>query len=268
MTVKEVCRQNTYNEENSLDSDFQYTVWQAGEEYREWYYADHGVYISVCHHLGGDPRGNYGSYRVFRVDQGLDESDFMYLTVGYHVLEVYDARDWYDAHAGDASSMLEWLFEEGDGRELRSTYKDVPADWDGDLDYLNSEFTQGYSSNPAYHVSEEFGTDDCYWYGGHAYMVDDGGWLYVLAAEGAYYCDGLMPDGTDDSSRDEMGYIWEASIDSDKIVEDIGTEITDDIESIMESNDLEHSGWDHGESLKKAINIYHVRISSCTVSTI
>ena len=31
-------------------------------------------------------------------------------------------------------------------------------------------------------VSNELDKEDCYWYNGLAYMVDDRGWLYVLAA--------------------------------------------------------------------------------------
>jgi len=65
-----VTRDNTYNSENDFSKNFVFSVF-APVDCSEWYYCD-DVFIVVETHLGGDVRGNYGSFQVFRVDNVAD----------------------------------------------------------------------------------------------------------------------------------------------------------------------------------------------------
>ena len=69
---REVTRDNTCNSENDFDYGFTWTVYApVGSD--EWAFDD--VFIAVCLHRGGDPRGNYGDVRLYRVTFALYDGD-------------------------------------------------------------------------------------------------------------------------------------------------------------------------------------------------
>jgi hypothetical protein len=75
------CRDNTYNSENDFSADFVFSVY-VPEDCADWWWCD-DVFITVERHLGGDVRGNYGPFAVFRVDQ-IAESGLFDWVVGWH----------------------------------------------------------------------------------------------------------------------------------------------------------------------------------------
>jgi len=88
-------RDNTYNNENDFSANFVFSVY-VPEDCADWCWCD-DVFITVERHLGGDVRGNYGPFAVFRVDQ-IGESGFLDWVVGWHAEPVpADADpDWPD----------------------------------------------------------------------------------------------------------------------------------------------------------------------------
>jgi hypothetical protein len=75
------CRDNTYNSDNDFSANFVFSVY-VPEDCADWCWCD-DVFITVERHLGGDVRGNYGPFAVFRVDQ-IGESGFFDWVVGWH----------------------------------------------------------------------------------------------------------------------------------------------------------------------------------------
>lgn len=83
----EACRENVYNAENDFGQVFTFTIYSTPEDKTEWYYGNDAVYIAVCLHLGGDPRGNYGDVNVYRCDDSDALLGFLDWTIGWHVVE-------------------------------------------------------------------------------------------------------------------------------------------------------------------------------------
>lgn len=75
-------RENTCNYESDLSADFVYTVY-ARDDGSEWYYQPN-AYIAITEHLGGDPRGNYGSTSVYRADH-VGERGFFDRRIGWYL---------------------------------------------------------------------------------------------------------------------------------------------------------------------------------------
>ena len=103
-----VLRDNTYNQENDLDSNFIFEIF-APVDCGDWLYSD-DVYVVIERHLGGDVRGNYGEIEVYCVDK-IAESGFFDLVCGW----------WVDP---------------------------ISEDYDCDLSELNDRLCVGYSSWP------------------------------------------------------------------------------------------------------------------------
>ena len=78
---REVMRDNVYNHENDFDRVFTFTVY-APQDTDEWFYA-RDVFVAVTLHNGGDPRGNYGATRLYRIDSPA-ESGFLDWVIGWH----------------------------------------------------------------------------------------------------------------------------------------------------------------------------------------
>lgn len=82
---------NTFNDENNFDVGFQYCIyWPADEE--DWFYTKN-VYIAVEPYKGGDPRGNYGAIRLYKVDECLSDTGFHGFVLGWNVLDVETDED-------------------------------------------------------------------------------------------------------------------------------------------------------------------------------
>lgn len=115
-----VTRDNTYNSENDFSSNFVFSVF-APLDCSDWLYSD-DVFIVVETHLGGDVRGNYGPFQVFRVDN-VAESGFLDWTLGWYAEPI-------NSKAVDYLAKLE----------------------DSELNRANEEMGVGYSSCPSSHL--------------------------------------------------------------------------------------------------------------------
>jgi hypothetical protein len=82
---------NTYNHEQQLSADFQWQVF-APHDCADYICSD-DVYVAVEPHLGGDPRGNYGAWRLYKVDS-LGESGFYDQVVGWHCEPLRSFIEW------------------------------------------------------------------------------------------------------------------------------------------------------------------------------
>ena len=118
-----VTRDNTYNSENDFSSNFVFSVF-APVECSDWLYAD-DVFIVVETHLGGDVRGNYGPYQVFRVDC-VAESGFLDWTLGW----------WAEPINPDSADHLAKLEDQ-------------------ELQRANDELSIGWSSHPTSHLEND-----------------------------------------------------------------------------------------------------------------
>jgi len=117
-----VTRDNTYNSENDFSENFVFSVF-APVDRSEWYYCS-DVFIVVETHLGGDVRGNYGPFQVFRVDN-VAETGFLDWVVGWWAEPINPA-------ATDHQAKLE----------------------DQELQRANDEMGVGWSGHPTSHVRE------------------------------------------------------------------------------------------------------------------
>jgi hypothetical protein len=123
---RHACRDNTYNSDNDFSANFVFSVY-VPEDCADWCWCD-DVFITVERHLGGDVRGNYGPFAVFRVDQ-IGESGFFDWVCGWHA-------------------------------------EPVPADADSDLPDLtrwNDRFATGYSSWPTGEVRDALVSKEPAW---------------------------------------------------------------------------------------------------------
>ena len=81
-------RDNTYNQENDLSSDFIWQVVTLGSDApSDWIWSDNPLtFVFIDKHEGGDPRGNYGPWRIHHAE-GLGDSGFFDWQVGWHVAD-------------------------------------------------------------------------------------------------------------------------------------------------------------------------------------
>jgi len=114
-------RDNTYNSENDFDSEFIFTI-VAPDAAGDYFYC-HDVFVIIEKHLGGDVRGNYGPFAVYRVDD-LADTGFFDWTLGWSISPVNQKR----------------VLDQVDTKEI---------------DYLNEQFSAGYSSLPTSQVREQ-----------------------------------------------------------------------------------------------------------------
>ena len=117
---RHITRDNTYNSENNLSSNFVFSIY-APEDCIDWCWAD-DVFVVVETHLGGDVRGNYGAFQVFRVDS-VGDSGFLDWTLGW-------AAEPINADSVDYLAKLE----------------------DQELQRANDEMCVGWSSCPSSHL--------------------------------------------------------------------------------------------------------------------
>lgn len=113
-------RENTYNGESDLDQDFVWEVWTPVDSDSDDWIWDEDAVVLVYAHTGCDIRGGYATPIAVQ----FEDSDYslpVHLTV--------------DFHAADEATE-EWLDRHGHNED---------------------EFSQGYSSNPQYHLSEAVG---------------------------------------------------------------------------------------------------------------
>lgn len=92
-------RDNTYNSDNDLSANFVFTIYTP-ENCGDWCYSD-DTFITVETHLGGDVRGNYSNFKVYRLDN-IAESGFLDWTVGWHAEPI--AND-YDSELPELQSL-------------------------------------------------------------------------------------------------------------------------------------------------------------------
>lgn len=112
---------NSYNLEHDFDSEFYFTIAApcAASDYAHC----HDVFVIINKHLGGDVRGNYGPFAVYRVDN-LAETGFFDWKLGWYVSPVNQER----------------ALDQIDTKEI---------------DYLNQQFSAGYSSCPTSQVRDQ-----------------------------------------------------------------------------------------------------------------
>ena len=89
---RQALRDNTYNSEQDLSAQFVFTVY-VPEDAPDWCWA-HDAYVVVEKHLGGDVRGNYGPFNVFKVDSLADTGFFNWVCSWFvrPVAEDYDSE--------------------------------------------------------------------------------------------------------------------------------------------------------------------------------
>jgi len=78
----EASRDNVYNHENSFSDIFVYTIY-APKDCSDYLYAD-DVYVAIEMHRGGDARGNYGGYKLYKADD-LADAGFFDWVLGWYV---------------------------------------------------------------------------------------------------------------------------------------------------------------------------------------
>ena len=94
-------RDNTFNSENDFSANFVFSFY-VPEDCGDWCYAS-DVFVTVERHLGGDVRGNYGPFSVFRVDN-IAETGFLDWVCGWHAEPLpHDADvEWPDLQRWNA----------------------------------------------------------------------------------------------------------------------------------------------------------------------
>lgn len=119
-------RDNTYNSENNFTANFVFTVY-VPEDCSDWCWQN-DIFVTVEKHLGGDVRGNYGNFSVFRVDS-IADSGFLDWVCGWHASPMS-----IDADA-DHPDLVSW----------------------------NDRFSQGYSSWPTGQVRDALASKEPVW---------------------------------------------------------------------------------------------------------
>ena len=118
----EQVRDNTYNGDNDLSADIVFSVLTAPDE-GDWIYPEGEALVVLNIHRGGDPRGNYGHTRIYRVDS---MSDFL------------------------SSLRLQWTVTR-DGEQIDGCGDERPDDWSEcpDLDHEDSAWIDGEWVTPS-----------------------------------------------------------------------------------------------------------------------
>lgn len=149
----QVLRDNTYNHDQDLSAQLLFSVF-APEEASDWCWCD-DLYVVVERHLGGDVRGNYGSFSVFRVDR-IGESGFF---------------DW----------VCGWF--------ARPIAADYDSDWPA-LQRWNDRFSVGYSGWPTGEVRDALTSKKPAWsdkHGAYVARLEDVPFPVILEPVAPYY---------------------------------------------------------------------------------
>ncbi len=178
--MKILARDNSYNSENDLSAEINFTIYGADEDC-DWCWAN-DIYVALCVHRGGDVRGNYGATQIYKVDS-LADTGFLDWTLGWNV-------------------------------EVLNTYHTEPGKpnftrWDID-ERKTEEASPGYRSLPSSYVSDLIGTDSVEWLDGKAYATDENGQQYRFTPY-HYYAELDLP-------KDGSGWLCDASIDTESFL--------------------------------------------------
>lgn len=101
-TYVQQTRDNTYNSEQDLSSQFVFSIFTP-EDCADWCWSDN-VFVSVETHLGGDVRGNYSDFKIYRVD-AIAETCFFDWVCAWHVRSLRDFAS-EDAELADVNNEL------------------------------------------------------------------------------------------------------------------------------------------------------------------
>ena len=200
-----LARDNSYNSENDLSAEINFTIYGADENC-DWCWAN-DIYVPLCVHRGGDVRGNYGATRIYKVDS-LADTGFLDWTLGWHVesapLSGVDQDDLDQKHLDE----LTWAVD----------------------DNLTERCSPGYASLPSSELySGTTDSDSCYWFDGSAYLTD--GETVWKATPYHYHAELDLP-------KDGSGWLCDASIDAESfLTETLGEE--------LETPDEVTESWDH-----------------------
>lgn len=232
-TFEVVARDNTYNNENDLSSDFTWSIWSDDPD-GDWCYAD-GVFVAICQHIGGDPRGNYGTPRLYRADD-LAESGFLDWVVGW----------------GCSWSRCP-VYLDIEPRELtRKQASDIVLDVFDDQysERISERCSIGYASSPSYELSTiADDRDDCYWEEGSAIIRVNGKWMVCTPYH--YHAEITITE------KSKEGWLCDATIDFDSFIENTldGPDLLDG--DWWDRIDFEGNGggieWDHDPRISEVI---------------
>jgi hypothetical protein len=90
---KQVAADNSCNSENDFSSVFNFYVYQRGDSKHEWYYDDDAI-VALAIHRGGDVRGNYGAYQLYKGGSSMGEglSSFLDYNASWHIEKGVDEK--------------------------------------------------------------------------------------------------------------------------------------------------------------------------------
>lgn len=227
-------RDNTYNNENDLSSQINWTIWTDEDSNDDWCYPRGRAFIALCIHQGGDVRGNYGACQVFEWE-GAD-SGFLDYQLGWVVERCFDDEETTPHDIEDFDD--EW-----------ATLIEALAKSD---ERLTERCSVGYSQCPSSELWNEVNSDRCYWFNGKAFLTDgDGEWL--IATPYSYHgdVDIDLSGYKDDKNKGRLGYVCDASIDTESFIKStLGEPIDGDAYPHLETLiDEVTSGWDHSEAV-------------------
>ena len=207
----QLTRDNTYNSENDLSAELNLTIY-GPDENCDWCWAD-DIYVAICVHQGGDPRGNYGGVRIYRVDN-LAENGFLDWVLGWHV-ETADLSGVQQDDLGKKDlEGLTWAVD----------------------DNLTERCSPGYAGLPSSELYKETtNNDDCYWFEGSAYLTD--GETVWKATPYHFGHRGLAYQAEVDIPKEGNGWLCDAQI-------DIESFLTQTLGEPLETPDSVTEGWD------------------------
>ena len=215
--MKELARDNVYNNENDFNSAFTWTVYGSGES-GDWLWDSDEQYIGVCIHRGGDVRGNYGMPRFFRVGDCIADTGFI---------------DW----------TVSWCCDEGPD--------------EGMVEKINEECSAGYTSCPTSHLCDLLGTEDCEWVGGMAVVTTEEGGKYKLHPAyygGDVGTEVISYPQTGSSWLHDVAIDTEAWLEAVLCAGD-AEEITDTVQELMELVYGPQAEWDNSDGVAEALAV-------------
>ena len=140
---------NTYNEENDLSADIQFCIFYPANE-GDWLWSN-DCYVAIEPHLGGDPRGNYGATRLYKVDC-LGETGFFDTMLGWHAEPLEDFSEYNQ-------TSVDFKFPHGLAyNDKLDSIMELESDFDT-IETLNERCSTGYSSNPTCELREHLSDD-------------------------------------------------------------------------------------------------------------
>jgi len=107
-------RDNTYNSEQDLSSQFVFSIF-APEDCSDWCWSD-DVFVVIETHLGGDVRGNYSDFKVYRVDH-IGDTGFFDWVCGWYAQPISDRYSHDELE--DVNSRLSVGYSSNPTSELR-----------------------------------------------------------------------------------------------------------------------------------------------------